>query len=74
MVLHVDRNLVDAGKILALHDAVEIHVTESGNLLANVIVEMLLCAQHKDIGLDTNALKLLHAVLCRLRLQFTSLP
>ena len=69
LVLHVHRHLVDAGEIFALDDAVEIDITESGHLLANLVRQVLLSAQHEDVGLDAYALQFLDGVLCRLGLQ-----
>ena len=69
MVLHVHRHLIDAGQVFALNDAVEIDVTEGGHLFADLVRQVLLSAQHEDVGLDTYALQLLDGVLCRLCLQ-----
>ena len=69
LVLHVHRHLIDAGQVFALDDAVEIDVTESSHLFANLVRQMLLSAEHEDVGLDTDALQFLDGVLCRLCLQ-----
>ena len=71
LILHGHGHLVDARQVLALHDAVEIDVAEVGHLLANALVEVLLRAKDEHVGLDTDALELLHAVLRGLRLQLT---
>ena len=70
LVQHIDRHVVDARQVFALHNAVEIDVAEGRHLLADVVLEMLLRAQHEDVGLNTDALQFLHTVLRGLRLQF----
>ena len=69
MLLHVDRNIINAGQILALNNAIHVYVTESSYLLTNVIIEVLLCTKHEDIRLNTHTLQLFHTMLCGLSLQ-----
>ena len=69
LVLHVHGHLVNAGQVLALHHALQIHVAERCHLHAHAVVKMALGAQYQDIGLNTHTLQLLHAVLCGLGLQ-----
>ena len=73
-MLHIDRHLVDAGQVLALDDAFEIYIAEPGHLHAHRVVEVLLGAQHKDVGLNAIAQHLLHGVLRRLCLQLAGRP
>ena len=69
LVLHVHGHLVNAGQVLALHHALQIHVAERCHLHAHAVVKMALGAQYQDIGLNTHTLQFLHAVLCGLGLQ-----
>ena len=54
--LHIDGHLVDAGQVLALDDAFQVHVAESRHLHTHVVVEVLLGAEHEDVGLYAHAL------------------
>ena len=71
LFLHADGHLINGGHVFALAHAVEVDVTEGCHLLADIVIQMLLCAEHEDVGLDTYALELFHTVLCRFRLQLT---
>ena len=68
--LHIHGHLVDAGQVLALHDALEIDIAERGHLHPQGVVEMALGTQHEDVRLNAHSLQLLDAVLRRLGLQF----
>ena len=71
LVLHIDRNIIDALQVLALYHAITIHITEIGNLFQDSIIQMFLGSQHKNIRLDSYALQFLHRMLGRLGLQFS---
>ena len=68
LILHVYWYFVDARKVLALNDTVEINVTECCDFLANAIAKVLLCAENQNVRLDTDTLQLLYGMLCRLGL------
>ena len=68
--LHIDGHLVDAGQVLALDDAFQVHVAESRHLHAHVVVEVLLCAEHEHVGLNAVAEHLLDRMLGGLGLEF----
>ena len=70
LALHVDRHLVDARQVLALHHAFEVDIAERCYLLADTVGEVFLGTENKHIGLDTGGLQLFHRMLCGLRLQF----
>ena len=69
LVLHVHRHLVNAGQVLALHHALQVHVAERCHLHAHAVVQVALGAQYQYVGLNTHTLKLFYAVLCGLGLQ-----
>ncbi len=72
LALHVDRHLIDARQILALHHALKVHIAERGHFLAYAIGEVLLRAQDEHVRLYAGTLHLLHGVLRGLRLQLVS--
>ena len=61
--LHAHRNLVDTRHILALDHTFKVYITERRHLHAQGIVEVALCSQDEDIGLDSHALQFFYAVL-----------
>ena len=69
LFLHQDGHLVDGGGVDALHDGLFVHVAELGHLAAQVGVQFVLGAQHKDVGLYAGALQLFDGVLRGLGLQ-----
>ena len=71
LILHGHRHLVYAGHIFALYHALQFHVAEVGHLLAHIVAQVMLGAQHQYVGLDTLALELLHAALGGLGLQLS---
>ena len=69
-MLHIDRNLVDAWHILALHHTFRLNVAEGCDLPQDAVLQMMLCAKYEYVWLNAHALQLLHRMLCRLRLEF----
>ena len=70
--LHVHRHFVDAGQVFALYDALQINIAETCHFHPEVVVEMPLGPEDKDVGLYAVALQFLHRMLRGLGLQFTS--
>ena len=69
MTLHVDRHLVDAGKVLTLYDGIHVDIAEVCHLLADIVAEVVFGAQHQYLGLYAQSLQLLYAGLCRFGFQ-----
>ncbi len=67
--MHHQRHLIDCGSVKALEHSVGGDVAELGNLAAHRCRDLLLCAQHEDVGLNASLLKHLHGVLCGFCLQ-----
>ena len=57
---HVGRHLIDARKVFALKDAVDVNVTEGCDFLQKIVLQMVLGPEDEDIRLDSHALHLLH--------------
>ena len=72
LMLHAHGHLIDRGHILTLHHALQVHVTERCHLHPHAVVQMTLCAQHQNIGLNAHTLQLLHRVLRGFGLQLVS--
>ena len=61
-------------KVLALHDAAPVHVTEGSDLVQQTLFQVHLRPQDEDVGLDAHALEFLDGVLCRLCLELPGRP
>ena len=72
LLLHTHWHLIDRGHVLALHDALQIDITERRHLHAQMVIKVALRTQDEDIGLDTHALQFLDGVLGGFGLQFLS--
>ena len=68
---HIKRHLVDAWKVLALHNAISLYIAEGGNLLQHCLIQVSLCAQNQNLRLYSHSLHLLYRVLCRLGLKLS---
>ena len=62
------RDIVDTRAVLVGKDAVGVDVAEARDLAADGVVDMVIGAQHDNVGLDTKAAQLLNGVLRRLGL------
>ena len=62
------RNIVDARAVLVGKDTVGVDVAEACDLAADGVIDMVIGAQHDDIGLDAEAAELLDGMLRRLGL------
>ena len=60
---HHARHVVDGRGVLASEHAIHVHVGERGDLGAHVVVDVVVAAQHDDVGLDAEAPQLLDGVL-----------
>ena len=74
LLVHIQRNLIDAGHILALDDAVLGNVAEGGDLIQDAALQVLLRPQDQNVGLDTHALEFLDGVLRGLGLELPGCP
>ncbi len=72
LLMHLDRNLIDGGDIGRLNHGVGRHIAELRDFLAHIGWDVMLSAQHKNVGLYTHLLKLLHGVLRGFCLQLLS--
>ena len=62
------RNIVDARAVLVGKDAVGVDIAEACDLAADGVVDMVVGAQHDNVGLDAKAAELLDGMLRRLGL------
>ena len=60
---HHARHVVDGRGVFAGEHAIHVHVGERGDLGAHVVVDVVVAAQHDDVGLDAEAPQLLDGVL-----------
>ena len=71
LFLHLDRHLVDAGQVGALHHAVFRHIAEGGHFVHEGARQFVFGSEDKDVWLDAKRLQVVDGVLCRFCLQFT---
>jgi len=70
LFVHAQGHLIDGRLVEALDYRLGSHVAELAHLAEHGGRNLLLGAEHEDVGLDSDALQLLDGVLCRLGLQF----
>ena len=63
LLMHLQRHLIDGGHVQRLHHSVGADVAELGHLLQHGGRQLMLGAQHQDVGLDTLLLQQLDTVL-----------
>ena len=68
----VDGHLVDARRIDARQDRVDVDVAEMGDFRADGVVHLVVGPAYDEVGLDAHRAHLLHGVLCGLRFDFVS--
>ena len=70
LLVHLEGHLIDGGHVQALYHGVGADVAELGHLLEHGGGQLVLGAQHQDVGLDAFLLEQFHAVLGGLGLEF----